>query len=114
MALFRTGLGSISSMMSFAGWFVSTGITLLIYLFRKTSIYGLSVVSAMFHQVGQIIMVIILYQLPEFINYLPVLLISGSISGVLVAFLTSKTLKLLNKIFRIKEKNNNNQYVCEN
>ena len=114
VALFRTGLGSISSLMSFAGWFVSTGITLLIYLFRKTSIYGLSVISAMFHQVGQIIMVILLYQLPEFVNYLPVLLISGAISGVLVAFVTSKILNLLNKIFRIKETNNKQQEVCEN
>lgn len=106
VALFRTGLGSLASMISFGGWLISTIITLLIYIFKKSSIYGLSVVSAMFHQVGQIIMVMIIYQLPEFINYLPVLLLSGSISGVLVAFLTSKILVLLNKIFRVKEKEN--------
>ena len=99
--------------MSLAGWLVSTGVTLLIYLFKRTSIYGLSVISAMFHQVGQIVMVIILYNTPEFVNYLPVLLISGAISGVLVAFLTSKILSLLNKIFRVKTKEEETKYVCE-
>ena len=113
VALFRTGLGSVSSFMSFAGWLVSTGVTLLIYLFKRTSIYGLSVISAMFHQIGQIIMVIILYNTPEFVNYLPVLLISGAISGVLVAFLTSKILSLLNRIFGIRIKDTEINNVCE-
>lgn len=113
VALFRTGLGSVSSFMSLAGWIVSTGVTLLVYLFKRTSIYGLSVISAMFHQVGQIVMVIILYNTPEFVNYLPVLLISGAISGVLVAFLTSKILSLLNRIFGVRIKDIETNNVCE-
>ena len=50
----------------------------------------------------QIIMVIIIYELPEFINYLPILLTSGAISGVLVAFVSQRVLYLLNRIFRVK------------
>ena len=73
VALFRTGLGSVSSFMSLAGWLVSTGVTLLIYLFKRTSIYGLSVISAMFHQVGQIVMVIILYQYHNLNNCLKIM-----------------------------------------
>lgn len=102
VALLRTGLGSISFILSLSGWIISTIITLLIYFFKKASIYGLSIISAMFHQVGQIIMVIILYELPEMINYLPVLLITGAISGALVALVTSKALGMLNRIFKIK------------
>lgn len=102
VGLLRTGIGSVSFMLSLSGWFLSTAITLLIYLFHKASIYGLSIISALFHQVGQIIMVIILYQLPAMINYLPVLLITGAISGFLVAFISSKVLLLLNRIFRVK------------
>ena len=102
VALFRTGLGSISFILSFSGWLVSTIITLLIYMIHQSSIYGLSIISALFHQVGQIIMVIILYQLPEMINYLPVLLITGGISGALVAIVTSKVLNILSRIFKVK------------
>ena len=102
VALFRTGLGSVASILSFSGWLLSTGITLLLYLFKKSSIYGLSIISALFHQVGQIIMVIILYQLPEMINYLPLLLITGGISGGLVAIISSRILALLSRIFKVK------------
>ena len=102
VTLLRTGFGSMTSILSFSGWALSTLVTLLIYLLNKASIYGLSVTSAMFHQVGQIIMVILIYELPEFINYLPVLLISAIISGLLVAFISSKVLTMLNRIFRIK------------
>lgn len=103
VALLRTGLGSISFMISLAGWFMSTIITLLIYLVSKSSIYGLSIISAVFHQVGQIIMVMILYELIEMINYLPILLITGSVSGALVALVTASLLKYLNRIFKVKE-----------
>ena len=102
VALLRTGLGSISFILSLSGWAISTLITLLIYMFGKASIYGLSIISALFHQVGQIIMVMILYQLPEMINYLPVLLITGGISGALVGFISSKVLGLLSRIFKVK------------
>lgn len=102
VALFRTGLGSISFILSLTGWALSTLVTLLIYLINKASIYGLSITSALFHQVGQIIMVMILYQLPEMVNYLPVLLITGGISGALVGFISSKVLGLLSRIFKVK------------
>ena len=102
VALLRTGLGSVAFILSLSGWAISTLITLLIYFLHKSSIYGLSITSALFHQVGQIIMVIIIYQLPEMINYLPVLLITGGISGALVAFITSRILKLLSRIFKVK------------
>lgn len=103
VALLRTGLGSIAFILSLSGWFISTLVTLLIYYLHKSSIYGLSITSALFHQVGQIIMVMIIYQLPEMINYLPVLLITGGISGALVGFITSRVLKLLSRIYRVKE-----------
>ena len=102
VALLRTGLGSVAFILSLSGWAISTLITLLIYFIHKSSIYGLSITSALFHQVGQIIMVIIIYQLPEMINYLPVLLITGGVSGALVAFITSRILKLLSRIFKVK------------
>ena len=106
VTLIRTGFGSMTSILSFSGWFLSTLITLLIYFLHKASVYGLSVTSSMFHQAGQIIMVMIIYELPEFINYLPVLLISAIVSGLLVAFVSSKVLSMLNRVFRVKSVEN--------
>ena len=119
VGLLRTGIGSVAFFLSLAGWFLSTLVSLLIYLMHKASIYGLSVISAMFHQVGQIIVVMILYQVVAMINYLPVLLVSGVISGLLVALVSAKVLGLLNKIFgnkvdlddNSKDKNNRLHYI---
>ena len=42
---------------------------------------ALSVIGAVFHNIGQIIIAIVLTGTPEIIWYLPILLISGTISG---------------------------------
>ena len=100
VALLRTGIGSISFILSLSGWFLSTLFVLLINLTKKVSIYGLSMSSAVMHGVGQIIMVIFIYSLPEMINYLPILIISGIISGNVLALLCSELLKKLDKVMR--------------
>ena len=105
VGLLRSGLGSPTFIISLSGWAMSTFITLLIYVEKKSTIYGLSVISAMFHQVGQIAMVMIIYQLPSMINYLPILLVTGCVSGFLVAFISKKILQLLNRIFQVKSSN---------
>ena len=56
--------------------------------------------SAVMHGVGQIIMVMIIYQMPQMINYLPILVISGIISGNVLALLSSELLKRLDKIMK--------------
>lgn len=100
VALLRTGIGSISFVLSLSGWLLSTIFVLLINMFKKASIYGLSMGSAVMHGVGQIIMVTIIYSLPEMINYLPILIISGIISGAVLALLCSELLKRLDKILK--------------
>lgn len=100
VALLRTGIGSISFILSLSGWLLSTIFILLIYLIKKVSIFGLSMSSAVMHGVGQIIMVIFIYSLPEMINYLPILIVSGIISGNVLALLCSELLKKLDKVMR--------------
>lgn len=105
VGLLRTGIGSTSFFMGLAGWLLSSIFTLIIYMFHKSSIYGLSIISALFHQVGQIIMISLFYSNPGMVLYLPILMVTGAISGLLVAFVTTKILLLLNKVFRIKINN---------
>jgi heptaprenyl diphosphate synthase len=73
---------------------------LFVYNFKKVSIYGLSMSSAVMHGIGQIIMVVFIYSLPEMINYLPILIVSGIISGNVLALLCSELLKKLDKVMR--------------
>ncbi len=100
VALLRTGIGSTAFLLSLAGWFVSTTFVLLINLVKKISIYGLSIGSAVMHGVGQILMVTVIYSLPEMINYLPILMFSGVISGAVLALLCSELLKRLDHILK--------------
>ena len=100
VALLRTGIGSTAFLLSLSGCFLSTLFVVLINLLKKASIYGLSIGSAVMHGIGQIIMVVIIYSLPEMDNYLPILIVSGLISGAVLALLCSELLKRLDKILK--------------
>lgn len=100
VGLLRTGIASPAFFLSLGGYVLSTLVTVIFYLIVKPSIYGLSLISALFHPTGQIIVAIIYYNQIYFINYLPILLISGAISGVLVAIIASKILPILSEGFK--------------
>jgi len=99
VGLLRTGIGSPAFLLSLGGWFLSSIITLIFYKFIKPSIYGLSVISSLFHPTGQVFVAMIYYSQVYFINYLPILLLTSVISGLLIAFLSSRILKILSKSF---------------
>ena len=69
VGLLRTGIGSVAFTLSLSGWALSSLIVLIVYFFHKVSIYGLSIISAIFHSVGQIVMVMILYDVPSLLDY---------------------------------------------
>ena len=100
VALLRTGVGSVAFWLSLTGWFVSSLFVSLINIFKKISIYGLSMGSAVMHGVGQIVMVAFIYSLAGMFNYLPILIVSGLISGCILAMLCSELLKRLEKIMK--------------
>ena len=96
VALLRTGFGT-SFFIGLSGTFCATVVTLVFYKLSKSSIYGLSVVGAVFHALGQVLMVIVLYNNIYMINYLVILEVTSVISGVLTAFLASVTLQKMPK-----------------
>lgn len=101
VGLLRTGIGSVAFMLSLSGWFLSSVFTILVYKLTTSSIYGLSITSSIFHQFGQIIMVMVIYKMVAMINYLPFLLCCGFISGILVAIISKTVIFQLNKIFKL-------------
>ena len=96
VALIRTGFGT-AFFISTMGTVLSTLITLLVYRFTKASIYGLSIVGALFHSLGQVLMVMVLYSNVYMINYLPVLEVISVASGCLTAFISANVLEKLPK-----------------
>ena len=92
VALLRTGFGT-AFFISSLGTLLSTIATLLVYKFTKASIYGLSIVGALFHSLGQVLMVMLLYSNIYMINYLPLLEVVSIISGCLTAFITAMLLE---------------------
>jgi heptaprenyl diphosphate synthase len=96
VALLRTGFGT-AFFISTMGTILSTIATLLVYRFTKSSIYGLSIIGALFHSLGQVLMVMLLYNSIYMINYLPILEVISIISGCLTAFISAKVLEKLPK-----------------
>ncbi|MCH4201399.1 MAG: Gx transporter family protein [Bacilli bacterium] len=82
-----SGIG-VATIISFAGWLLSSAVVVGLYFTRQLSIFGLSLISAVMHGLGQIVVVSIIYETWGMFAYFPILAISGIISGTLIAFLS--------------------------
>ncbi len=72
---------------------------LFMYLAKRVhffSIIGVSVVGGIFHNIGQILMAALIVSNLKLFSYLPVLLISGLVTGVLVGLTAKYVLVYLN------------------
>ena len=102
VALLYSGF-NVSFYLSLTGWFFSSLISILLYKTLKPSIYGLSIASSITHLTFQVLLVFLIYEVKEIMYYLPFLLISGIISGCIIAFISKYIILLLNKIYKVKE-----------
>lgn len=90
MGILRTGLFSISFFFSMSGALLSIFAMYLAKNMTKMSVVGVSVVGAVFHSVGQILIAVIFLSNINIFYYLPVLLISSVITGVIVGIISNK------------------------
>lgn len=79
-------------LIALSGWLLSSIAVIGVRRLNQLSIFGLSMVSAVFHGIGQMLMVAWLYQTILMINYLPVLIVSGLLAGLVVAKLSQQVL----------------------
>ena len=85
VSLIRGTIFTMGFYMSLAGAFLSLGIMVLFYLLiKKFSIVGVSVIGALFHVIGQILVAMIFMSTAYILYYLPVIAISAIITGVFV------------------------------
>lgn len=108
----RTMLGSFfgggvsSFLYSFTGGIISTIAMALLYKYFKNvfSIIAISVVGAVFHNAGQIWIASMVVSNANIFYWLPVLLISGVITGIFIGITVQLTMKPLQTVLRIDRK----------
>ena len=73
----------------------------LLFKIKGVSIIGVSAIGAVFFNIGQILMAVLMLNTPQLLfTYLPILMVSGVITGILtgiVAQMVMKHLKTINK-----------------
>lgn len=84
-SLLRGLLLGTSFWLSFSGVICSTFVAILAYRYSKLSIYGVSVISSVFHAIGQVIAVTVIYQQFLMQSILPILIILAIPTGLMTA-----------------------------
>lgn len=95
--------GSISAFLfSMAGGVFSLlGMWLLLKInLKNVSTVGISVFGSLCHNLGQLTVAVILLNSVAIYSYLPILLFSSAITGVIVGVVAEKTIPVLEKVYR--------------
>ncbi len=87
--------GFAGMLYSLAGAICSLLVMVLLKKTDKCSIIGVSVAGGIFHNVGQIVVASLVVQNVRMAYYLPFLLVSGVVTGVLIGIVAQTTLKYL-------------------
>ena len=91
--------GSMAAMLySLAGGIMSLLVMVAAKRTKRLTLTGVSVLGGIFHNVGQILMAILVLDTPSLVYYLPALLLAGSLSGVAIGVLGAAVTKRIRKI----------------
>ena len=94
VAVVRGTLLSMGFFMSLTGAFLSFAIMVLFALtIKKFSVIGVSVIGAIFHVVGQIVVAMIYLDSAYILFYLPIIALSAIITGILVGIVTQAIIR---------------------
>ncbi|MDO4280384.1 MAG: Gx transporter family protein [Peptococcaceae bacterium] len=100
--LMRIFLGSIFAgqmmvmLFSLAGGLLCFAVSVVLYRFLPLSkLWLLSMIGAVCHNIGQVGMAMLVMQTPEIVWYLPMLLVSGIVSGIFTGLVASYLLRRL-------------------
>lgn len=87
-----------SILYSLAGGMLSLTVMSLLKKSGQFSTIGISMAGGVFHNVGQLIMAILVLESLNIAYYFPVLLISGVLTGFVIGIVANEMLKRLNKL----------------
>lgn len=83
---------------SFAGAVLSLGVMTLLKKLDRFSMVGVSIAGGVFHNLGQVLVAMLVLETAEIGYYMIVLTLTGTVAGVLVGVAGSLVLKYLKKI----------------
>lgn len=90
--------GNPASMIySLAGGMLSLVIMILAKKCKVFSVTGVSILGGVFHNVGQILVAAVVVETASLLYYLPALVLSGTIAGVMIGILASILIRHLSK-----------------
>lgn len=97
IGILRTGLFSITFFFSLSGAILSIIFMYIFKRYTKLSVIGISIIGAITHSIGQIIIAIIFLSDINIIYYFPFLLLSSVITGIIVGIISKKLIEELDK-----------------
>lgn len=83
---------------SLAGGLFSFGAMYLLKKSRKFSIYGVSIAGGIFHNIGQLLVAMMVLETRALIYYIPALLLSGLVTGLLIGIVAQEVKKRMPKL----------------
>lgn len=87
-----------SILYSLAGGLMSLTVMSLLKKSDRFSTIGISMAGGVFHNVGQLIMAILVLESINIAYYFPVLMVSGVVTGILIGIIANEMLKRLRKL----------------
>ncbi len=97
VGILRTGLFSVTFFFSLTGAFLSIVAMMMFKKIDRFSIVGISLIGAIFHNLGQILFAIFFLGTPQIINYLPIVILLAIPSGVIVGFFAKSLMIYFNE-----------------
>lgn len=101
--IFISGLlfgNAISVIFSLCGGVLSIFIMLIVKKYTRFNIVSVSVIGAVFHNIGQIMAAYFITKVIGLFYYLPVLLIGAIVTGVIIGVLSNMIIKVLKEIIK--------------
>lgn len=95
-SLMQGTLFSVSFWLSLSGGLLACLAMIIAYKSKVFSIYGVSILGASFHNIGQVIAITWIYQQYFMQLFLPILLALSIVSGILIAVMCKKVLNHIN------------------
>lgn len=95
-SLMQGTLFSVSFWLSLSGGLLACLAMIIAYKSKVFSIYGVSILGASFHNIGQVIAITWIYQQYFMQLFLPILLALSIVSGILIAVICKKVLSHIN------------------
>lgn len=97
VSLMRGTLFNTPFFTSLAGVVLSTIVVIILNKLFKSSVLMLSVVSSIFHPIGQFFVIVKTYQLNEIILMMPLIMIMSIAAGIATGLITEKVLTRLGR-----------------